>query len=125
MGFSCTIKAGNKDLTNFEKGPIHHQLLGLGPNGPSATPAPYRVNDFRDIVINCVYGDRLKEAAQDSFRSLQEMARENLRSLKQEPHCETCTCELSEAKPEWWNADSLRSLLEIDPETITYMRGGY
>jgi len=125
MGFSCTIKSNGKDITAFEKGPIHHKLLDLGPNGGSATDAPYRVSDFRDVVSNCVYGDRLKEAAQDAFRQMQAMAKANLDSLKEEKHCETCVCELKETKPEWWDAESLKALLAIDPKTITYMHGGY
>lgn len=125
MGFSCTIKAGKVDLTKFDKGPIHHSLLGLGPNTDGATPAPYRVTDFREVVQRCIYGTRLKDAAQDAFRTLQAMAKANLESLKQEKHCESCTCDLPDIKPEWWDPDSCRRLLEIDPSTITFMEGSW
>lgn len=126
MGFRCTIKAGNKDLTDFDKGPIHSQLLGLGPSGSDEFgDAPYQVEDFRKVVVGCRYGNRLKDAAQDCFRTLQGMARANLAYLQPEPHCETCKCVLPEKKPFWWGADKLRALLAIDAETITFVDGGW
>ena len=125
MGFSCTIMAGKKDLTKFEGGEIHSQLLNLGPNFQDATDAPYRVDAFRNAVTACKYGDRLKDAAQDCFRALQEMARVNLQSLKEEKHCETCDCPSEEKKPLGWSANAIRKLLDIDPSTITHVSGGY
>lgn len=125
MGFSCTIKQGKKELTAFGDGIIHPQLLGLGPNNADATDAPYRVSDFREVVCNAHYADRLQDAAKDCFQQLQAMAQANLDSLSQEPHCETCTCRSKPREPEWWSVDSIKQLLSIDPETITFIRGGY
>lgn len=126
MSFSCTIKVEGKDVTLFQKGPIHCQLFGLGPNSPGDTDAPYRLSEFRQVVQNCVYGDRLKEAAQDAFVLLQEMAKANLQSLDPPQHCETCTCDATHRiTPNGWCAEDLEAILAIDPDTITYLHGGW
>lgn len=125
MGFSCTIKAGTKDLTKFDGGEIHYSLLGLGPNGGYATEAPYRVEDFRSAITRCTYGTKLKEAAIDCFREIQMMAKLNLESLKPEKHCETCSCHSVESVPDGWSADDLRSILAIDANSITSVEGSW
>jgi len=127
MSFSCTIKAGEKELTKWREGPIHSQLLGLGPNTENATPAPFRVTDLRDVVCKCVYGDRLPDAARDCFRVLQSMVAENLASLKEEPHCDKCKCfaDSAEKEPEWWDADACRRFLAINADEITFVQGSY
>lgn len=125
MGFSCTIKSGDKDLTKYQGGVINSQLLDLGPNNTGATEAPYSVSDFRQVVKNCRYGTQLNAAAQDCFRELQRMVLENLQALTPPKHCETCLCDNPEIIPKWWSADALRALLAIDACTITYVQGGY
>jgi hypothetical protein len=125
MSFSCTIKTKNKDLTKYPNGIIHCQLLDLGPNYQDATDAPYSVSDFRKVVLGCQYGDRLKDAAVDCFKELQSMARENLKSLEEEKHCETCDCKREKKKPVGWSVEALNNLLSIDADTITFIRGGY
>lgn len=126
MSFGCTIKAGKKELTGFEDDtPIHYQLLNLGPNGNYATDAPYRVNDFRSVVANCEYGNRLKDAAKDCFEELQFMAKANLDSLTQPSHCESCTCHKERKDPTGWSAEALINLITIDSNTITFIEGGW
>ena len=125
MSFSCTIKTGERDFTDFDEGPIHSQLLGLGAHCVGDDESPYSVSDFRSAVADCVYGDRLKDAAQDCFRQLQRMAKENLESIVERPHCDTCACETKERDPKGWSAEALRALLAIDPNTVTYLSGGY
>lgn len=122
MGFSCTIMIKGRDLTKYEGGEISCKLFGLGPNGSEQTSAPYRLEDFRDIVCRSVYGDKLKEAAQDSFRALQAMAKDNLNSLKPN-HCGTCSC--GEEVPFGWSKEAIEKLLSINPNDITYLSGGY
>lgn len=125
MSFSCEIKAGDKDLTNVETGSISGGLFGLGPSGSSEDLAPYFVCDFRDVVARCVYGDRLKDAAQDCFIEIQRMAKANLESISSSAHCETCSCPKIERKPDGWSAKALRALLAIDPNEITYVKGSW
>lgn len=120
MGFSCDIKQGKKSLT--AKDFISYKLFGIGPSNSNDTDAPYRIEDMRSMVAECVYGDRLKEAAQDCFRSLQEMARRNLESLHRH-HCDTCACP-SEV-PSGWSVEYINRLLSVDPKTVTSMSGGY
>ena len=124
MGFSCTIKAGKKDLTTYEKGPINCQLLNLGPNSSGSTDAPYRVSDFRSVVLDAKYADKYPEIAQDAFRQLQAMAAANLDSLKQDKHCETCSCDLPDRVPSGWSIEACKELLDIDAKTVTYIDGG-
>lgn len=122
MSFSCTIKSGRKDWTTGDKPKIHYQLLNLGANSLDATDSPYRVSDFRDVVSQCVYGDRLKEAARDCFIELQRMAKENLESLSPH-HCDTCHC--PPITPKGWSVDAIIDLLSINPDNITKINGGY
>lgn len=121
MGFSCTIKQGKTDLT-ADGAVISAYLYGLAPSNSKETDAPYRCEDLRSVVSNCAYGHKLKDAAIDSFKKLQYMVRENLESLKQ-CHCETCTCE--ENVPAGWSKATCEAFLAINPESITYLSGGY
>lgn len=125
MGFSCEIRIGALDLTDSSKGEIHYKLFGLGPSSSLDTEAPYRVEDFRSEVLNCVYGDRLKEAAQDTFRIIQRMAKQNFESLVEKKHCDTCTCDRHQVNPSGWSVAAIERLLSIDPDTITYLHGSY
>lgn len=122
MSFSCTIKQGKKDLTKLNGGVISCGLFDLAPNTADATEAPYRLSDLRQVVANCGYGAKLKEAAQDAFRVLQSMVYDNLESLKP-CHCDTCTCE--EVAPEGWSKKACQDFLQIDPKAITYLDGGW
>lgn len=127
MSFSCTIKSRDRELTksyNGEPETIHYQLFGLAPNGPGSTDAPYRLSDLRAVIIDCKYGDRLEEAAQDCFRKLQMMAKENLDSLTPPSHCETCQCHLTRTEPYGWSALDIENFLKIDATKITYIHGG-
>lgn len=126
MSFGCTIKAGNTKLTGFDDDTkIHYQLMGLAPNGSYATDAPYRLDDLRSVVAGCTYGDRLKDAAQDCFRELQSMAAANLASLTEPSHCESCTCGRTRKDPTGWSAEDIEAFLKIDPNTVTYISGGW
>lgn len=125
MSFSCTIKAGRKDLTKYDGGQIHSQLLGLAPNTEGATDAPYRLNDIRYAVANCRYGDRLHQAASDCFAAMQGMLRTNIESLLLPPHCETCTCGQKSTAPIGWDLTEVLAFLAIDPKDITYIHGGW
>lgn len=120
MGFGCEIKQGKKSLT--DKDFISYKLFGLGPSNSDDSDAPYRIEDMRGMVAECVYGDRLKEAAQDCFRRLQAMARENLESLRPR-HCPTCKCKA--LTPRGWSVKDIENLLSVDASTITYLSGGY
>lgn len=125
MGFSCTIMQGNKNITKSlarEDGIISYKLFGLGPSHPEDTEAPYGLSDFRSVVSGANYADRLKDAAQDCFRTLQDMARENLESLNCR-HCASCSC--PPVKPKGWEAEACQRIIEIDPATITKINGGY
>jgi hypothetical protein len=125
MSFSCTIKAGNKDLTKFEGGELHSQLFGLGPNGSYATEAPHRMVDFWGVIKDCLYGNRLPAAAQDCFRTLQSMAKENLESLSPEKHCETCSRNSERRQPTGWSVEAIETLLSIDASEITFVEGSW
>lgn len=120
MGFSCTIKQGKKDLTTGDF--VSYKLFGLAPSGDGDTDAPYRIEDLRSVVSQCLYGDRLEEAAQDCFTTLQEMVRRNLESLEQH-HCQTCKC--PPKNPRGWGGKATTQFLEISPTSITYISGGY
>lgn len=126
MGFSCSIYQGKKDLTSSPStggdGAVSYKLFGLGPSHPEDTEAPYGLSDFRSVVSSAEYADRLKDAAQDCFLTLQTMAQANLASLNQH-HCHTCTCQ--PVKPKGWDVEAIKRLLEIDPKTITKINGGY
>ncbi len=127
MSFSCTIKAGKKELTGFNDSKkevlIHCQLFGLGPNSPESTEAPNRLEDFRAVVANWGYTDSFPKAASDCFRRLQYMARENLNSLKVEKHCESCMCDVVDVEPNGWSTETIKTFLEIPAETVTYISG--
>ena len=127
MGFSCTIKAGNVDLTSFVDGVINGQLLDLAPNTVGATDAPYRLEDLRAEVQACAYGDKYREPAQDCFKELQRMAKANLKSLEPKRHCDNCTCpEIAPInRPDGWSIEAIERLLAIDPKIITYVSGGW
>lgn len=127
MSFSCTIKAGKKELTGFndETKPINYQLFGLAPNTQESTEAPYRLEDFRSVVANWPYPDKFKGSAVDCFKELQEMAKKNLESLKQEKHCDSCNCQTDDVVPKGWSVDAIKRFLSIDADSITYIHGGY
>lgn len=123
MSFSCTIKTKTQDLT--EQDIISYGLFGLGPNTLESTDAPCRLEDFRAEVSNCKYGDEFPKAARDCFKALQMMARANLESVKRNSnHCETCTCP-DHIIPKGWDTAAIERLLEIDPEDVVYVSGGY
>ena len=115
MGFSCEIRQGKKAIG-------YSYLYYLAPSSSDDTDAPYRQEDLRRVVSMCVYGHKLKEAAQDAFKELQEMVRANVNSLKP-CHCDTCACE--EETPRGWKREVCQEFLDIDPKTITYLSGGY
>lgn len=121
MGFSCIIEVNGKEITG-DGGIIHNKLFDLGPSCSDDTDAPYRVEDLRAAVNLCHYGDKLKDAAVDTFKELQFMVKKNLESLTPS-HCHTCTCTTKE--PEGWSKEVCKKFLEIDPKTITYLYGGY
>lgn len=120
MSFGCTIMAGKEEITAEDF--VGRSLFRLGPSRYEHTDAPYTRNDFCHVVASCRYGDKHKEAAQDAFRELQAMAKDNLDSLR-EIHC--CTCKCEPKKPIGWDRKILERLLAIDPKKITYLYGGY
>lgn len=122
MSFSCTIKQGKKDLTSYKSGLISPGLFGLAPNCNDDTGALYRLTELRDVVSRCAYGHICKEAAQDCFKSLQSLVRENVEYLIP-CHCETCKCK--PVIPTGWGGEPVELFLSIDPDSITSIEGGY
>lgn len=120
MGFSCEIYQGRKSLTDNDF--ISYKLFDLAPSNSEHSDAPYRLEDLRAMVSDCIYGSELPEAAQDCFRRLQSMVRSNLESLLQ-CHCDTCKC--PPKKPRGWSVEAIKRLLSVDANTITRMHGGY
>jgi hypothetical protein len=114
---------GEKNLCADET--INYKLFGLGPDSPNDTDAPHRLSEIRHVISTAQYADRLPAAAWDCFLELQRMAKENLDSLREEKHCETCTCELKERVPHGWDADKIRQFLKIPFMSITFISGGF
>lgn len=121
MSFNWILqdKNGNDLLKEFG---VHYKLLGIGPNNPEATNAPYRVSDFRYIVKESIWAWDHPPAAVATVSALQEMAQENIDSLKPW-HCETCKC--PEKTPNDWSKEACLNLIKIPLTRVHRARGGY
>lgn len=119
MGFGCQIilKDGTSLTSAFgDDGKIQYQLLGLGANTSEATPSPWRVSHFRDVVACGI-------DPEETMKELQQMGRDNLNSLIPHPDCPSCECEAID--PEGWSVEKIERLLAIDPDKVKSIKGGY
>ncbi len=100
---------------------IHSQLLGLAPNSPDDTDAPYRLSDIRN-QFNNEYAEKYSEIARDIMDAIKAMLIVNISSMKKD-HCETCKC-LPEV-PKGWSIEEIQNFLNIPTEEVFSLYGGY
>lgn len=126
MGWGCRIldKEGISLLSKYD---INYQFLGFGPNGEADSVAPYRVGDMQRLLNEWRYIDRFPEAAQEAMVALKVMIDTNIESLKEEPHCSSCTCE--EVKhindPYGWSIEECERFLSIPIEEVHSIHVSY
>jgi hypothetical protein len=124
MGFTwACYDADSNDL--FEDFGIQLQALNLGPNSQEDTPAPFRVSDIRAMWKNWPFASTHVESAQDLLRTVQTMAYANLLSLHSVPHCETCTCNLSNVEPTGWSTTEIKRFIAIPVHRVVRCQSSY
>lgn len=122
MGYSLQVK-GKNGADILRKYNIHYTLLGLAPNTQEATAAKYRLDDIRSFIQN--QNSCCKNVSQAVWLCLCSMFKENLSSLTEEKHCETCSCDQEKIEPYGWSTEEVKRFLSIPVEEIYSIKGGW